>query len=392
MPSAYPSSWAPPKMPRPLARRCSPPLAAAPSRRSPRPPHLSHSQMWTRSSQIQPRRRSTPNGPRCCARLCGNCAQHGARSPRTRRRRTRGTERLSARGQSGGKDVLACYNKPTRRFPPKAAGRLIYEGERLHMSDRPPASTSSPDADTWESLSEPIAWRPSEEYLSRSRLLRFMRRHGIADYAALLQRANDDPEWFWGAVPDDLGLVWQRPYIAVMDTSRGVPWTRWYVGGQLNYVATALDKHAAATPDKYAVVWEGEDGAVRRFTYAELLAMTNRAANALRELGVKRGDRVAIYMPMIPETVAATLACGKLGAIFMPVFSGYGAEAVATRLQDSGASVVITADGFTRRGKPVAMKVVADSAVTGAPSVGHVLVVRRLGGETPWLAGGDVCG
>jgi len=286
--------------------------------------------------------------------------------------------------------VLACYNKPTRRFPPKAAGRLIYEGERQHMSDRPPASTSSPDADTWESLSEPIAWRPSEEYLSRSRLLRFMRRHGIANYAALLQRANDDPEWFWGAVPDDLGLVWQRPYTAVMDTSRGVPWTRWYVGGQLNYVATALDKHAAATPDKYAVVWEGEDGAVRRFTYAELLAMTNRAANALRELGVKRGDRVAVYMPMIPETVAATLACGKLGAIFMPVFSGYGAEAVATRLQDSGASVVITADGFTRRGKPVAMKVVADAAVTGAPSVEHVLVVRRLGGETPWLAGRDI--
>src|SRR5260221_506684 len=106
------------------------------------------------------------------------------------------------------------------------------------MSDRPPASTSSPDADTWESLSEPIAWRPSEEYLSRSRLLRFMRRHGIADYAALLQRANDDPEWFWGAVPDDLGLVWQRPYTAVMDTSRCVPWTRWYVGGRLNYVAT----------------------------------------------------------------------------------------------------------------------------------------------------------
>ncbi|MGH2487196.1 MAG: AMP-binding protein, partial [Ktedonobacterales bacterium] len=200
---------------------------------------------------------------------------------------------------------------------------------------------------------------------------------------------NADPAWFWDAVSADLGLVWQRPYTQVMDTSRGIPWTRWFTGGQFNYVVTALDQHAERTPDKLAIVWEGEEGETRRLTYADLLALTNRCANALAALGVRKGDRVAIYLPMIPETVAATLACGKLGAVFLPVFSGYGADAVATRLQDSGANVVITADGYTRRGKPVNMKRNADSAAAISPSVEHMLVVRRLGNEVDWIAGRD---
>ncbi|MGH2514547.1 MAG: AMP-binding protein, partial [Ktedonobacterales bacterium] len=245
--------------------------------------------------------------------------------------------------------------------------------------------------ENWESLSEPIAWRPSAEYLEKSRLRRFMQRHDIADYAALLARADADPTWFWDAVSDDLGLVWQKPYTQVMDTSRGIPWTKWYVGGQFNYVATALDKHAEGdAASRTAVIWEGEDGEVRRYTYAELQALTNRAANALTSLGVGKGDRVAIYMPMLPETVAATLACGKLGAIYMPCFSGYGAEAVATRLRDGGAKVVITADGYSRRGKLVPMKATADGAVAESPFVEHVLVVRRTGGDVPWTAGRDV--
>jgi acetyl-CoA synthetase len=243
----------------------------------------------------------------------------------------------------------------------------------------------------WETLNEPVAWRPSEEYLRKSRLLRFMRRYGIEDYATLMRRSVEEPEWFWDAVSHDLGLVWQRPYTQVMDTSRGIEWTRWYVGGQLNYTATALDKHATGEgANRTALIWEDEDGAVRRYTYAELLALTNRAANALRELGVGKGDRVGIYMPMIPEVVAATLACGRLGAIYTPIFSGYGAEAVATRLQDSGARVIVTADGFYRRGKVVPMKQTADAAVAMSPTVEHVLVVRRTGGAAPWGDGRDV--
>jgi acetyl-CoA synthetase len=243
----------------------------------------------------------------------------------------------------------------------------------------------------WETLDEPIAWRPSEEYLQRSRLRRFLERHGVADYAALLQRATADPAWFWDAVSADLELVWQRPYTQVLDTSRGIQWAKWYLGGQFNYVATALDKWAQGpSATKTALIWEGEDGEVRRYTYAELLALTNQAANALHTLGVGKGDRVAIYMPMIPETVAATLACGKIGAIYTPIFSGYGVEAVATRLQDSGAKVMITADGFYRRGKVVPMKATADGAAAEAPEVERVLVVRRTGAEVPWLAGRDV--
>ena len=251
------------------------------------------------------------------------------------------------------------------------------------------SSTGAGGVDNWESLSEPVAWTPTQEYLDRSRLLRFMRRHSIPDYPTLLRRAESDPSWFWDAVAEDLGLVWQRPYTQVMDTSRGIPWTRWYTGGKFNYVVTALDQHAERTPDKLAVVWEGEEGEERRLTYSELLAMTNRCANALASLGVRKGDRVAIYLPMIPETVAATLACGKLGAVFLPVFSGYGADAVATRLQDSGATVIITADGYYRRGKPVSMKRNADTAVALSPTVEHMVVVRRLGNEVDWIEGRD---
>ncbi len=247
--------------------------------------------------------------------------------------------------------------------------------------------------ENWESLSEPIAWRPTEDYIRRSRLKRFMDRHGISDYASLLARADADPAWFWDAVSDDLGLVWQRPYTQVMDTSRGIPWTTWYTGGQFNYTVTALDKHAAgASADKLALTWEGEDGATATYTYAELLAMTHRAANALHDLGVGKGDVVAIYLPMLPETVAATLACGKLGAIFVPIFSGYGVEAVASRLQDSGAKVLITADAYERRGNVVHMKQTADAAVVESTAIEHMLVVRRVGdraGDVPWQPGRD---
>lgn len=260
------------------------------------------------------------------------------------------------------------------------------------MSDTTqPTAATPPTPENWESLDEPIAWRPTDAYVQRSRLLRFMRQHGISDYDALLLRASDDPAWFWGAVSDDLGLVWQRSFTQVMDDSRGPQWTRWYLDGQLNYVVTALDQHAqGASATRTALIWEGEDGEVRTFTYAELLALTNQAANALRALGVGKGDRVGIYLPMIPEVVAAALACGKLGAIYTPIFSGYGAEAVATRLRDSGAKLLITADGFYRRGKVVPMKATADAALAEAPAVEHALVVRRIGSGAPWDATRDV--
>jgi acetyl-CoA synthetase len=236
-----------------------------------------------------------------------------------------------------------------------------------------------------------IAWRPTDEYRERSRTRRFMERHGIASYDDLLARAVADPAWYWGAVAEDLELVWSRPYERVLDLSRGAPWAEWFPGGGFNYVTSALDRHAAGPEaDRDAVIWEGDDGAVRRLTFAELQAETNRLANALRELGVGRGDRVGIFMPMLPETVVAVLALGKLGAIFLPMFSGFGPEALASRLRDGEASFLITTDGALRRGKTLPMKAIADEALAQAPSVRGCLVLRRTGDEVAWTEGRDV--
>jgi acetyl-CoA synthetase len=230
-----------------------------------------------------------------------------------------------------------------------------------------------------------IVWSPSEDYVERANVSRLMRAHDIGSYEELVKRSQDDVEWFWEAVVRDLGIEFYQPYRQVLDTSEGVPWARWFVGGSISLAHNCVDRWAERTPDKVAVAWEGEDGPARRVTYRELREMADRAAGALRELGVGSGDTVGIFMPMAPETVAATLACAKLGAVYLPIFSGYAADAVATRLQDAEAKVLITADGTTRRGKLVPMKETADEAVAASPTVRHVLVWPRLGRfDLPW--------
>ena len=228
-----------------------------------------------------------------------------------------------------------------------------------------------------------FAWEPDERYLTRSRLLRFMRANGIRTLDELRRRSVADIAWFWDAVVRDLDLEFYQPYRQVVDLSAGAPWARWFVGGRYNYVHNALDRHvaAAASPpsERVAVVWEGEDGEVRRLSYSDLAELTERVARGLRRLGVGPGDRVGIFMPMVPEVVAATLACGKIGAVFTPCFSGYAAPAVASRLRDCEAKVLVTADGFFRRGAVVPMGSVAREAASLAPSVEHVVVFPRLG-------------
>ncbi|MCA1599918.1 MAG: AMP-binding protein, partial [Chloroflexi bacterium] len=210
-------------------------------------------------------------------------------------------------------------------------------------------------------------------------------------YRALLAWANADPARFWDAAVRDLDLQFYQPYTRTLDLSRGLPWARWFAGGRYNYAHDAVDKWVdGPSKDKAAVVWEGEEGATRTLTYAALQEQCNRIANALRDCGVGKGDRVAVYLPMLSETVVAQLAIAKLGAVFVPVFSGYGAPSVAARLTDCDASVLITADGAYRRGKPVDMKRVADEAVAEAPSVRHVVVVRRTGLDAPWTPGRDL--
>jgi acetyl-CoA synthetase len=221
------------------------------------------------------------------------------------------------------------------------------------------------------------AWTPSAPYLNRSRLKAFAEAHGHRDYASLLRWSQTDLDGFWRAVDNDIDLVWTKKYDRVLDDSKGIPWTTWWTGGRMNYVSTAL--RARLGPDRVAVIAEGEEGTVRRVSYGQLARDVGTFAAGLRATGVNKGDRVAVYMPMTYECVVAVLAVGALGAVFIPVFSGYGADAIAGRLRDCDASVIITADGFHRRGQVVPMKQTADAAAEFAPSVKRIVVSDRVG-------------
>ncbi len=233
-------------------------------------------------------------------------------------------------------------------------------------------------------------WYPSPEYTEGSHLEGLMERLGVADYDSLYRLSVEAMDRFWAATLEEIGVEWFEPYEAFVDLSRGPAWPEWFVGGKLNLAHVAVTQHLArGLAQQLALVWEGEDGRVTRLTYRELEREVGRAAAALKHLGVEKGDRVGLYLPMIPETAIAALAIARIGAILVPIFSGYGAEAVATRLKDAGAGLLVTADGFFRRGRPVRMKPVADEAarLAGTPKL---LVVRRLGIEVPFEAGRDV--
>ncbi len=237
-----------------------------------------------------------------------------------------------------------------------------------------------------------VVWRPSDALLQESNVARFMAAEGITDFAELVARSIDEPEWFWDAVVGFLGIAFETPYEHVLDVSDGIPWAKWFTGGTLNLAVTCIDRHAASPPSaEPAVVWEGEEGTVRELSWSDLRELTDQIASGLAARGVGPGDAVGVFLPMIPETVATLFAVAKLGAIFLPIFSGYGADAVAVRLEDAGAVALVTADGFARRGKAIPMKETADGAVAQVPSVTTVVVVPRLGRtDVPMTAGRDV--
>jgi acetyl-CoA synthetase len=225
----------------------------------------------------------------------------------------------------------------------------------------------------------PVVWSPSPAYVERANITRFMRAHGIATYEELQARSVEDIAWFWQAVVEDLGLAFIEPYGRIVDTSRGTPWATWFVGGKTNLAERCVDAWAERTPDATALIWESEDGDVRTVTYRELRALTDRVAHGLRALGVRERDTVGIFLPMAPETVAAVMACAKLGAVFVPIFSGFGPDAVAARLADAGARVLITADGSLRKGRAVPMGDVAGRAAEMTGCVERIVVWPRLG-------------
>src|SRR5438132_692739 len=236
-----------------------------------------------------------------------------------------------------------------------------------------------------------IAWTPTPEVLEQANVVRLMRRLGFDDYRDLQRRSAEDPEWFWPAAIEDMGLEFSRPWDRVVDPSRGPEWATWFVGGKLNLAWNCVHRWAERTPDVAAALWESEDGERHGLSYGELSERVTRFAEALVGLGVQPGDRVAFFLPMSPEVSIVSHACAHIGAVQVPIFSGFAAPAVAQRLQDSEAKVVVTADGSLRRGREVAMKEIVDEAVRESPSVEHVVVWRRLGrDDVPMTPGRDL--
>ncbi|MFI8995816.1 acetate--CoA ligase [Streptomyces sp. NPDC053542] len=208
--------------------------------------------------------------------------------------------------------------------------------------------------------------------------------------AVAYEQAGADRLGFWAAQAKR--LTWETEPTQTLDWTNA-PFAKWFADGKLNVAYNCVDRHVeAGNGDRVAIHFEGEPGDTRAITYAELQREVSKAANALTSLGVEAGDRVAIYLPMIPETVIAMLACARLGAPHSVVFGGFSADALATRINDADARVVITADGGYRRGKPSALKPAVDEALTkpGTENVRNVLVVRRTGQDTAWMEGRDV--
>lgn len=240
-------------------------------------------------------------------------------------------------------------------------------------------------------LKEP-KWVPTSSYIEKTRLYQWMKKLGYDDYDSFLQASTDDIASFWKEAEKILGIEWFEPYTSPLDLSQGIQWPRWFVDGKLNVVHNAVYKWAEKeeTKEAPALKWEGEDGKVRIYTYFELKQAIERTATGLYQLGLRKGDVVTLYMPMIPETVIAMLAISHLGAIFSPTFSGYGAEAVATRMNASESKMLITADGFFRRGKTVPMKKEADEAAKRTPTLEKMIVIERLGHNISWDENRDV--
>jgi len=240
-----------------------------------------------------------------------------------------------------------------------------------------------------EDVSE-VAFEPDESFVESTNVYEFMQAYGMDDYDELIERTttevDGEPEsgvdWFWDELVDYLGVEFYEDYDAVRDDSDGPQFTDWYPGGELNVAHNVVDRWAAPdeeTRNKVATIWEGEDGEVREVTYHELHRQSNKVANYLESVGVGTGDTVGLYMPMVPEVTSILYGCFKVGAIAVPIFSGFGVDATATRIADSACSVLFTGDGFYRRGGEVTLKDAADDAIDEAGHVEHTVVYDRLG-------------
>ena len=234
-------------------------------------------------------------------------------------------------------------------------------------------------------------WYPPRELVESSNVKALMEKLGVPSYEKLVRRSTEEIAWWWGRLVEELDVHWFEPYEKVLDTSRGIEWTSWFIGGKMNVAYEAVDKQARGSRrHQLAFIWVGEDGSVRKYTYRELEREVNRFANYLKSEGVGKGDVVALYIPMMPETVVAMFASLKIGAVAMPIFSGFAPTAVATRLRDAEPKILVTADGYYRRGREIDLKGRADEAVREAGVDLKVVVVERLGREYEFHEGRDV--
>ncbi|MGH9792373.1 MAG: AMP-binding protein, partial [Candidatus Acidiferrales bacterium] len=221
---------------------------------------------------------------------------------------------------------------------------------------------------------------PPEDFAKRARL------GSLVEYEELYKQALDDPEHFWAEratlidwfTPPEKTLEWNPPH------------AKWFIGGKVNVSYNCLDRHLLKNGNKPAITWESEDGKTVQYTYFEIHEAVCRFANALKMLGVSEGDRVAIYLPMIPELPMAMLACTRIGAVHSVVFGGFSASALADRINDAGAKVLVTADGGFRRGKIVPLKEAADTALTNCRTIEKCVVVKRTGEKVNWVDGRDL--
>ncbi|MEK5501832.1 AMP-binding protein [Bacillus sp. FSL M8-0168] len=241
-------------------------------------------------------------------------------------------------------------------------------------------------------MTEKAVWQPDPEYIKSTRLFQWMKSLGFSDYADFLKASTDDIAWFWEEAEKALGISWFHRYDQALNTDGGIKWPKWFSGGRLNAVYNAVEKWAGQkeTAEKTAIIWEREDGRTGRLSFSSLHEKIARAAQGFKHQGISKGDMIAIYMPMTPEAVIAMMAAAKIGAIFSPIFSGYGAHAAAARLRAAEAKMLVTANSFKRRGNVIDMKKEADEAADRSPSVEKVVVCRLHDTASPWNETRDV--
>ena len=205
-----------------------------------------------------------------------------------------------------------------------------------------------------------------------------MQKHGISSLQELSQKAKNDLEWFWDSVDHDIGIVWDKQYTKILDASKGIAWSKWFVNGKTNIYKSSVEKFTKQNPQKIAYYFVSEDGCTSKISYSELDSKVSKLANGLKSLGVKKGDVVAIYLPMIEEAILAILAASKIGAIQTTIFSGYSSQSLHMRLQDCKAKILFISDGFYRKGKPISQKEIMETAIKNT-SVEKVILVSYKG-------------